>query len=104
MSSQTDLMTTKQTEVQTLLDSNNLLLADLETQIGDNAGGSREADRRSGGSKEDSTGAGGCPAAGRGGPSYTEPSGGNVVSKRLFHPSLSGNVLSVQLFWRDPGI
>ncbi|MCU6746426.1 peptidoglycan DD-metalloendopeptidase family protein [Faecalicatena acetigenes] len=76
---QTDLMT-KQTEVQTLLDSNNLLLADLETQIGDNAADLEKLIAEAEEAKRIQQEQEAAQQQGGGGPSYTEPSGGNVVS------------------------
>lgn len=76
---QTDLMA-KQTEVQALLDSNDLLLADLETQIGDNAADLEKLIAEAEEAKRIQQEQAAAQQQGGGGPSYTEPSGGNVVS------------------------
>jgi murein DD-endopeptidase MepM/ murein hydrolase activator NlpD len=76
---QTDLMA-KQTEVQALLDSNDLLLADLETQIGDNAADLEKLIAEAEEAKRIQQEQEAAQQQGGGGPSYTEPSGGNVVS------------------------
>ena len=70
----------KQTEVQALLDSNDLLLADLETQIGDNAADLEKLIAEAEEAKRIQQEQAAAQQQGGGGPSYTEPSGGNVVS------------------------